>query len=104
MKKRTEIQQLYAQLNTWIDAGIGDDILSIRPEYKQFVEEQREKGVAEEDIPQQVLWALREKLKSMPMEFVPEESPVAQQAAIPDVVEPIVITVGKVTIKVEVSK
>lgn len=67
---RNEVLKMYEELNEWVEIGIGDDILNeeMRPEYQPFVQEQREKGVSDEEIPQQVLWGLREILKEMPIE------------------------------------
>ena len=56
---RDQLQKMYEELSQWIDATIGDDILDsgMRPEYEPLVKEQMEKGVADKDIPQQVLWS-----------------------------------------------
>jgi hypothetical protein len=64
---KSQLKKMYNELNLWVESNIGDDILneSARPEYQELVQEQRDKGISDEDIPQQVLWALRAKLNEM---------------------------------------
>lgn len=60
---KEKVQKLYADLNNWVEAGIGDDIVTLkdqRKEYQPYVDKAREQGKQDCDIPQAVLWMLRE--------------------------------------------
>ena len=104
---RKQLQSMYEELSLWLEANIADDILneSMRPEYQEFVQEQRDKGVADEDISQQVLWRLRELLKEMPMDRdedvkTSEETETKKDTPATSSCSKVVITVGSVKIEV----
>lgn len=65
---KDKIQKMYSDLGKWVEAGIGDDIITLagqRQEYQPYVVRARSEGKKDEEIPQAVLWMLREEYNTL---------------------------------------
>lgn len=77
----TELKKLYDDLDTWIQIGIGDDIVRLqerRLEYKSYVDEAKQSLIPTEEIPQWVLTQIKRELSTKVADKIVIPKPVVE--------------------------